>query len=116
MGLHTIQPILGLFPPQGGGQSTAPWYLQFFPIVLMLFVFYLVLLRPQQRKAKEHEALLKSIRSGDRVLTSGGIVAVVVTVKDKTITVRSADTKLEILKSAIAEITERSGENAPSTV
>jgi len=95
----------------GGG---APWYIQFFPLFLMVFVFYFVFIRPQQRKAKEHDSLMKTLRTGDKVVTSSGIVGIVVGVKDKTLSIRSADTKLEILKSAVTEITERSGEPAPS--
>src|SRR5438552_5562614 len=95
----------------GGG---APWYIQFFPLFLMVFVFYFVFIRPQQRKAKEHDSLMKTLRSGDKIVTSSGIVGIVVSVKDKTLAIRSADTKLEILKSAVTEITERSGELAAS--
>jgi len=95
----------------GGG---APWYIQFFPLFLMVFVFYFVFIRPQQRTAKEHDSLMKTLRTGDKVVTSSGIVGIVVGVKDKTLSIRSADTKLEILKSAVTEITERSGEPAPS--
>ena len=72
------------------------------------------LFRPQQRKAKEHDSLMKTLRSGDKIVTSSGIVGIVVSVKDKTVAIRSADTKLEILKSAVTEITERSGEPSPS--
>ena len=79
---------------------------------VMGVVAYLLLFRPQQKKAKEHAAMLKAVRAGDKIVTSSGIVAVVVTVKDKTLTVRSADAKLEITKSAIAEIIERSGETS----
>jgi preprotein translocase subunit YajC len=80
----------------------------------MVVMFYFVLIRPQQKKAKEHAALLKNVKAGDRILTTSGIVGVVLTVKEKTITLRSADTKLELTKSAIAEITERSGETSES--
>lgn len=72
----------------------------------------MLLFRPQQKKAKEHAAMLKAVRAGDKIVTSSGIVAVVVTVKDKTLSIRSADAKLEITKSAIAEIIERSGETS----
>ena len=84
------------------------------PLVLLVVVFYFVLIRPQQKKAKDHANLLKAIRAGDKIVTSSGIVAVVVTVKDKTLSIRSADAKLEITKSAVAEITERSGESNES--
>jgi preprotein translocase subunit YajC len=83
-------------------------------LVLMGVMFYFVLFRPQQKKAKEHSALLKAVRAGDKIVTSSGIVAVVVTVKEKTLTVRSADSKFEITKAAIAEITDRSGEPSES--
>ena len=75
---------------------------------ILAFMFYFVMLRPQQKKAREHAALLKSLKPGDKVLTNGGILGVVVSVKDKSVSIRSADTKLEVLKSAVAEITERS--------
>ena len=100
-------------PPNQSGTS-APWYIQFFPLFLMVFVFYFVFIRPQQRKAKEHDSLMKGIRSGDKIVTTSGIVGIVIAVKEKTLSIRSADTKLEILKSAVTEITERSGEPSPS--
>ncbi|MHB8524378.1 MAG: preprotein translocase subunit YajC, partial [Limisphaerales bacterium] len=62
---------------------------------------------PQQRKAKEHTQLLKSLKAGDKVVTSGGVLGVVITVKDRSVSIRSADAKLEVLKSSVSEITER---------
>ena len=76
----------------------------------MFVMLYFVLLRPQQKKAKQQEALLKAIRPGDKIITSSGIVGVVITVKEKTLSIRSADAKLEITKAAVADVTERSGE------
>lgn len=83
-------------------------------LVIMVVLFYVVLIRPQSKKQKEHTAMLKTVRAGDKILTNGGLVAVVITVKEKTLSIRSADAKLEIAKSAIAEITERSGEGNQS--
>ncbi len=102
--------LIAMGAPPAAGQEAPPWYMTMFPFVLMLVVFYFILIRPQQKKAKEHQQLLTGLRSGDKVLTSGGVVGVVVGVKEKTVTVRSADTKIEILKSAVAEITERGSE------
>ncbi len=51
--------------------------LQFLPLVLIFVVFYFLLIRPQQRKAKEHRATLGALRRGDRVVTGGGIVGTV---------------------------------------
>ncbi len=74
---------------------------------LMAVMFYFVAMRPQQKRAKEHAALLKAVKAGDKITSTSGILGVVLSVKEKTVTIRSADTKLEITKAAIAEITER---------
>lgn len=87
--------------------NAAPFWINMFPLVLIFVVFYFALIRPQQKKAKEHEVLLKTIKSGDKVVTSGGIVGVVVGLKDKTVSIRSADSKLEVLKGNVAEVLER---------
>ena len=79
------------------------------PLVLMIVLFYFVLIRPQSKKQKEHAQMLKTVKPGDKIVTSGGVVGVVITVKEKTLTMRSADAKFEITKSAIAEISERGG-------
>lgn len=81
-------------------------------LVIMIVMFYFVLIRPQQKKAKEHAQLLKTIKRGDRIVTSSGIVGEVINVKDKTVMIRSADAKFEITKSSVAEITERGSEGS----
>jgi preprotein translocase subunit YajC len=111
LGPHTM---LALAPPTQPGQQPPPLWTQLVPLGLIVVVFYFALIRPQQKKAKDHATLLKTVRAGDKIVTNSGIVAVVVTVKDKTLTIRSADAKLEITKSAVAEIVERSGEPSES--
>ena len=106
--------MLALAPPTQPGQAPPPVWTQLVPLVLIVVVFYMALIRPQQKKAKDHANLLKTVRAGDKIVTNSGIVAVVVTVKEKTMTVRSADAKLEVTKSAVAEIVERSGEPSAS--
>ena len=106
--------FLALAPQGQPGQPPPPAWVNIVPLVLLVVVFYFALIRPQQKKAKEHAALLKEVRAGDKIVTSSGIVAVVVTVKEKTLTIRSADAKFEITKSAIAEITDRSGASSES--
>lgn len=106
--------FLALAPSATPGQQALPAWVNMVPLALLVVVFYFALIRPQQKKAKEHTALLKAVRAGDKIVTSSGIVAVIVTVKEKTLTIRSADAKFEITKSAIAEITERSGEPSES--
>ena len=78
-------------------------------LALFVVMMYFVLFRPQQKRAKQQAEMLKSVRPGDKVITTGGIVGVVITVKEKTLSIRSADAKMEITKSAVAEISERAG-------
>ena len=78
-------------------------------IGIFIAIFYFLTIRPQSKKAKEHAALMAGLKAGDKVITSGGMVGVVVGVKEKTVTIRSADTKIEFLKSAVTDITERGG-------
>jgi preprotein translocase subunit YajC len=109
-----MQPFLALGAPPQPGQPSPPVWTSFVPMVLLVVVFYFILIRPQQRKQKDHNELLKAIRPGDKVITTGGVVATVITVKEKTVSIRSADSKFEVTKSAIAEITERGSESSES--
>jgi preprotein translocase subunit YajC len=73
-------------------------------VVLMLVMMYFLMLRPQQQQRARHAELLKNLKSGDRVATSSGIVGVVITVKDRTVSLRSADAKMEVTKASVTEI------------
>ena len=77
---------------------------QFMPIILMFAIFYFLLIRPQQKKQKELQTMIAGIKKGDKVVTSGGMLGTVSSIQDDyvVITVGGADTKIEILKSAIA--------------
>jgi preprotein translocase subunit YajC len=77
--------------------------------VIMGVMVYVLMIGPQRKRTKELNNLLKSLKKGDRVVTASGIIGTVVSVNEKTVALRSAETKLEVLKSTISEITERSG-------
>jgi preprotein translocase subunit YajC len=79
-------------------------------IAIMGFLMYFIVIRPQRQRQKQLATLLEKVKPGDKVLTASGIVGTIISVKDKTVSIRSADTKLEVLKSAISEITEKGGE------
>ena len=83
-------------------------------LLFMGFIFYFLIIRPQRVRARQQENLLKSLKRGDKVVTGSGIIGIVLSVQEKTVSIRSADTKLEILKSAVSEITERSGAESSS--
>lgn len=73
---------------------------------IMGVMFYFVLIRPQQKRAKQQAAMLKTLKKGDKIVTSSGILGVVLTVKDGTVVLRSEETKLEVLKSTVAEVVQ----------
>jgi preprotein translocase subunit YajC len=102
--------LLAMAPQPQPGQQAPPIWTNFIPLILLIVVFYFVLIRPQQKKAKDHQKLMQSIKPGDKVVTSSGIIGKVLTVREKTVTIRSEDTKLELTKTAIADIVERNGD------
>ena len=64
------------------------------------------MIRPQQQRAKQQAKLIASLKSGDKVVTASGIIGVVITVKDQTVSLRSADAKMEVTKASVTEILE----------
>jgi len=114
MHLMNVSAILAMAPPAKDGQQPN-MFATLVPMVLIFIIFYFILIRPQQKKAKEQQEMLKTVKSGDKVVTTSGIIATVITVKEDSISVRSADSKFEITKGAIAEIRERSGEASSSS-
>ena len=82
--------------------------LQFLPLVFLFVIFYFLLIRPQQRKQKDHLSMLKGLEKNDEVVTSGGVHATVVNVGEKTATLRIAENvKIEIEKGSIAQVTNK---------
>ena len=96
------------------GPKPPPMWTTLVPMVFMFGVLYFVMIRPQQKKANEHTELLKQLKKGDKVVTNGGVVGVVLSVRETTVTLRSEDTKLEVLKSAVSEVTERASTTTAS--
>jgi preprotein translocase subunit YajC len=72
------------------------------PLVLMGAVFYFLLIRPQQKQAKEHQKLLAGLKKGDEVVTQGGVIGTVHAVEDRTVTLDvGAGTKVRVLKANV---------------
>ena len=81
----------------------------FLPLVLIFVVFYFMLIRPQQKKAKQHKDMVQALKRGDRVLTAGGIIGQVTKlVDDNEIEVEiAANVKVRLVRSAITEVMQR---------
>lgn len=78
------------------------------PFLFMGVIFYFALIRPQQKRQREMQSMISALKTNDRIITNGGIHAVVTGVKDKSITVRIAEgVKIEIEKSAVVSVSRK---------
>ena len=104
-------------PTAGTEQDPRAGLLQMVGMFAILGVmFYFLLIRPQQKQRKEQENLLKNVKTGDKVLMSNGIFGIVTNVKEKALMVKIADNvKVEVLKSAISSIVQKSAETETAT-
>jgi preprotein translocase subunit YajC len=88
-------------------QTGAGGLVQLLPILLIILVFYFLIIRPQQRRQRQLQETIANLKIGDRIVTTGGVIGVITTVRDTSFLIRSADkTILEIARSAIAGIDE----------
>lgn len=97
-----------------GAPEQPPVLFQFLPLIIIAVLFYFLLIRPQQKKAKEHTKLVESIKTGDQVVTNAGIHGTVANVKEKTFVIKIADNvKVEFDRAAVATVV-KSAESAAS--
>lgn len=77
------------------------------PMLLIIGVFYMLLIRPQQKKQRQLQETISQLKAGDRIVTTGGVIGTITTVRDTSFLIRSADKSiLEIARSAVAGIDE----------
>lgn len=87
-------------PAAGGPMSNI---VNFAPLVILFVIFYFLLIRPQQKKAKEHKQMLSQVQKGDSIITNGGLYGRVVSVAEDALTVEIADNvKVKVARDAVA--------------
>ena len=100
----------------GGGQPAQPgaespsMLVTMFPFVLMFVILYLLIIRPQQKKQKDHQRMVDELKKGDRVVTSGGVHGTITGIKDKEdiLVVQVAkDVQIEVSRGSISRVAER---------
>ena len=98
-----------LAAPAGGGSG-----LTVLLPLLLIPVLYIVMIRPQQKRQKQWQSMLTSIKAGDKVTTAGGIRGTIISIKDDAIIVKVAPDgiKMEVAKSAIASVTTQESSSA----
>ena len=79
---------------------------QFVPLILIFVIMYFLLIRPQQKKVKEHQAMIAALRRGDEIVTQGGLIGKITKVKDETeVEVELSDgVKVRVVRSTIAQV------------
>ena len=90
---------------QGGAPGGGDPLLSFLPIVLIFAVFYFLMIRPQQKRAKEHKAMVEALSKGDEVVTNGGVLGKITKVGDHFVTIEVAQgTDMRVQRGAIATL------------
>jgi len=102
--------------PTPGGGGNGGGMLQILPLMIGMFaIMYFLIIRPQQKQKRERENLLRAIKKGDRVVTSGGLYGTVVGLSEHTVTLKVADqVKLDFERSAIGRIVPVAGDKESS--
>ena len=94
------------------GQAQGSPFGMFIPMIIIFAIFYFMLIRPQQRKEKERRAMIDAVKSGDKVMFSGGILGTVTNTKENTLVIKIADgVKVEVARGAVARVLDK-GEKA----
>ncbi|MCD6413068.1 MAG: preprotein translocase subunit YajC [Elusimicrobia bacterium] len=79
-----------------------------FPLFLIFLIFYFLLIRPQQKQMKEHQKMLKSLKKGDNVITSGGIIGTITEIGEKEITLKiSENCRARFTKNSVTAVLNR---------
>ena len=84
-------------------------FAQFIPLILIFVIFYFFLIRPQQKRVKDHKAMVESLKRGDEVITSGGIIGIVdrVMEDDRIEVTIGENTKVQIIRSTITSLLKK---------
>lgn len=109
-----MMPILSIVLQQTGARpSMLPFLIQF---VAIIGIFWFLLIRPQQKKAQQHQKLLGALKKDDEIMTDGGIIGVVVHLKDDRVTIRTAEnTRIVVARAKIARVLTGETPAQPST-
>lgn len=97
--------ILVAMAPQGGGDGGGSLISTLIMFGAIFAIFYFMIIRPQQKRAKEREKLLSNIEKGDKIVTSGGVHATIVGIEEKTVLIEIApNVKVKVERSAIGSV------------
>lgn len=93
--------------PAGGNDAGGGMLFSFLPLILIFVIFYFLLIRPQSKKAKEHRQMLESLKKGDKVMTSGGVLGVIEDIDGDILTLKVGvkdDVRIRVNRNYIAAL------------
>lgn len=100
-------------PPAGGAGGFA----SLVPLILMFVIFYFLLIRPQQKKAREHRDMVAALKKGDRIMTNGGLHGQIVGLDDQTISLEIADkVKVKLNRGYVASLLSGAGDGSAKSL
>jgi preprotein translocase subunit YajC len=100
--------------PGGGAGGDAAGFASFVPLILMFAVFYFLLIRPQQKRTKEHKNMLDSLKRGDEVVAGGGIYGRIVECADDYVVLDVGDTRLKMARASVSALVTRGKGETPA--
>lgn len=99
----------------GAGGEGAAGFSGFIPLILMFVIFYFLLIRPQQKKTKEHRQMVANLKKGDRIVTSGGIHGRITGMDDATLTVEIADkVRVKVARGNVSALAQSTPPSQPA--
>lgn len=106
--MHSDFIITAMMGGGAQGQAQGSPFGMFIPMIIIFAIFYFMLIRPQQRKEKERRAMIDAVKSGDRVMFSGGIIGTITNTKENTLMIKIADgVKIEVARGAVARVLDK---------
>jgi len=88
-----------------GGQGGANQWMSFLPLILLFVVFYFLLIRPQQKRAKQQKTFIENLKKGDKIITSSGLYGTITGITDDAITIEIAEkVRVKVAKNAVASL------------
>ena len=90
-------------PNTQAGQGQGGGLIGFLPLILIFVIFYFMLIRPQQKRAKEHKSFLQGLKKGDKIITSGGLYGTITGITDDSVTIEIAEkVRVKVDKNTVA--------------
>lgn len=92
----------------GAAGGASGFLIQVVPLILLFVIFWFLIIRPQQQRAKQHKAMIDAVKKGDDVVTGGGLIGRVVKVTDQDVEIELSPTvKVKALKATLSQVTSR---------